>query len=138
MNPYQLQVRMHEITSTCFGIFRQESDLKKGLDLMEDLKEQIKTVSCGGGKVFNPGWHLSRDLRNLAMAAEAIGRSALSRKESRGAHSRLDFPDTDEDQGHENTSVFKDGDRMQLVKTTLPEMPPELKELLKKKEASHV
>jgi len=138
MNPYQLQVRMHEITSTCFGIFRQEADLKKGLDLMEDLKQQIKTVRSGGGKVFNPGWHLSRDLRNLAMAAEAIGRSALSRKESRGAHSRLDFPDTDEDQGHENTSVFKDGDKMQLVKTALPEMPADLKELLKKKEATHV
>ncbi len=137
-NPYKLQQRMHEITSTCFGIFRQESDLKRGLDLMEDLKEQIKTVRCDGGKLYNPAWHLCRDLRNLANAAEAIGRSALSRKESRGAHSRLDFPDTDEDQGHENTSIWKDGDKMRVSKTPLPEMPAELKDLLKKKEATNV
>ena len=136
-NPYDLQKEMHGITGTCFGIFRQEADLKKGLEEMEKLNEKIKNVACGGGKTFNPGWHLSRDLRNMAIAAEAIGRSALSRKESRGAHSRLDFPDTDEDQGHENTSVWKDGDKMQLAKTPLPEMPAELKDLLKRKEAAH-
>jgi succinate dehydrogenase / fumarate reductase, flavoprotein subunit len=138
MNPYQIQKRMHEITSTCFGIFRQEADLKKGLDLMSDLKEEIKKVCCGGGKVYNPGWHLSRDLRNMACAAEATGRSALSRKESRGAHSRLDFPDTDEDQARENTCISKDGDIMKVSKTPLPQMPAELKELLKKKESTNV
>lgn len=138
MGPYELQKRMHEITSTCFGIFRQEADLKKGLQLMQDLKEQIKTVRTGGGKLYNPGWHLCMDLAHLAIAAEAIGSSALSRKESRGAHSRLDFPDTDEDQAHENTSVWKDGDTMKVTKTPLPEMPAELKELLKKKEVANV
>ncbi|MBX9685421.1 MAG: fumarate reductase/succinate dehydrogenase flavoprotein subunit [Candidatus Obscuribacterales bacterium] len=136
-NPYKLQKDMYAITGSCFGIFRVEADLKKGLDMMEELNERIKQVGCGGGKNYNPGWHLARDLRNLSIAAEAIGRSALSRKESRGAHSRLDFPDTDEDQGHENTSVWKDGDKMQLAKTPLPVMPAELKELLKKKEVSH-
>ena len=134
-NPYQLQKQMHEISGKCFGIFRQESDLIKGLEMMEELKTEIKTVRCGGGKLYNPGWHLCRDIRNLAIALEGVGRSALSRKESRGAHSRLDFPDTDEDQSHENTSVWKDGDKMQLAKTPLPEMPAELKDLLKKKEA---
>lgn len=136
-NPYDLQKEMHKITGSCFGIFRQESDLKRGLEEMAALNEEIKKVKCGGGKRYNPGWHLCRDLRNMAIAAEAIGRSALSRKESRGAHSRLDFPDTDEDQGHENTSVWKEGDKMQLAKTALPEMPAELKDLLKKKEATH-
>lgn len=137
-NPYDLQKKMHEITSKGFGIFRTEKDLIEGLERMEALKEEIKEAGCGGGKAYNPGWHLCRDLHNLAIAAEAIGRSALSRKESRGAHSRLDFKDTDEEQGKENTSVFDDGGKMKLEKTALPEMPAELRDLLKKKEASRV
>ena len=136
-NPYDLQKRMHEITHSGFGIFREEADIKKGLEDLEKLKEEIKTVRVGGGKKYNPGWHLCRDLRNMAIAAEAIGRSALSRKESRGAHSRLDYPETDEALSHENSSVWKEGDKMQLAKTALPEMPAELKEILKKKEVAH-
>ena len=136
-NPYALQKRMQEITHSCFGIFREEADIQRGLDMMEELKKDIKTVKCGGGRKYNPGWHLCRDLHNMAVAAEAIGRSALSRKESRGAHSRLDYPDTDDSLGHENTSTWKEGDKMALAKTPLPEMPAELKELLKKKETAH-
>ena len=136
-NPYDLQKRMHEITHGGFGIFREEADIQKGLDDLEKLKEEIKTVRCGGGKKYNPGWHLCRDLRNMAIAAEAIGRSALSRKESRGAHSRLDYPNTDETLSHENSAVWREGDKMQLAKTPLPVMPDDLKEILKRKEVAH-
>ncbi|MBY0549842.1 MAG: fumarate reductase/succinate dehydrogenase flavoprotein subunit [Candidatus Obscuribacterales bacterium] len=138
LNPYHLQREMYEITGTCFGIFREEGDLKKGIGLMHDLNEKIKKVGSRGGKAYNPGWHLCRDLRNLSIAAEAIGSSALSRRESRGAHSRLDFPDTDENLGHENTSITRGADgSMKLEKTALPEMPADLKEILKKKEVAH-
>ncbi len=137
-NPYHVQKKMYEITGECFSIFREEGDLTKGLRLMEELKEEIKRVRGPGGKAYNPGWHLCRDLRNLAIAAEAIGRSALSRRESRGAHSRLDYTETDEKLGHENTSIFRGPDgSMHLEKTPLPEMPAELKEILKKKEVAH-
>lgn len=136
-NPYKLQQKMHEITASGFGIFREEGDMKKGLAELEDLKEEIKKVGIDGGKAYNPGWHLCRDLRNMMIAAEAIGRSAHSRKESRGAHSRLDFTETEESLAHENTAISKDGDKMKLEKTPLPEMPAELKDLLKKKETAH-
>lgn len=137
-NPYKLQLKMHEIAGSGFGIFREEADMQKGLADLEKLKEEIQQVGCSGGKNYNPGWHLCRDLSNMLIAVEAIGRSAQSRKESRGAHSRLDFPETDDNLGHENTSVsHAGGGQMKLTKTPLSEMPAELKDLLKKKETAH-
>jgi succinate dehydrogenase / fumarate reductase flavoprotein subunit len=123
--------------STYVGIFREEEDLKTGIKKLEELKEKVKKTGVHNSKVYNPGWHLCRDLRHMLIASEAIARSALSRKESRGAHSRLDYPNTDEALGKENTSVYFDGREMKIEKTPLPEMPEELKELFKKKEAAH-
>jgi succinate dehydrogenase / fumarate reductase flavoprotein subunit len=136
-NPYQLQKELHEIMGSKVGIFREEDDLVKAIDELTALKEKVKKVTAPGGKLYNPGWHMCRDMKNMLVAAEAIARSALSRKESRGAHSRLDYPKTDDSLGHENTSVFKDGDEMKLEKTPLPEMPADLKDLFAKKEPAH-
>jgi succinate dehydrogenase / fumarate reductase flavoprotein subunit len=136
-NPYELQKELHNIMSTYVGIFREEKDLKTGIEKLAALKEEVKKVGAKGGKLYNPGWHLARDLRNMMIASEAIAISALSRKESRGAHSRLDYTATDESLGHENTSVYKDGDTMKLEKTPLPQMPDDLKKLFVKKEPAH-
>jgi succinate dehydrogenase / fumarate reductase flavoprotein subunit len=136
-NPYELQKEMHKIMSEHVGIFREEKELEKGVELLDGLRKKIKDVSIRGTKLYNPGWHLCRDLQNMIVACEAIARSALSRKESRGAHSRLDYEKTDPNLGHENTSVFLDkqtGD-MKLEKTPKPDMPEDLKELFVKKEA---
>ena len=119
------------------GIFREEADLKSAVEDLKKLKEKVKKIGVRGGKHYNPGWHLCRDMKNMLIAAEAIARSALSRTESRGAHSRLDYTKTDDKQGKENTSVFKDGEEMKLVKTPLVEMPLDLKELFEKKEPAH-
>jgi succinate dehydrogenase / fumarate reductase, flavoprotein subunit len=137
LNPYQLQKELHEIMSTKVGIFREEGDLKLAIDELAALKKKVKNVACNGTKLYNPGWHLCRDMSNMMIACEAIARSALSRTESRGAHSRLDYTNTDDKQGKENTSVSKDGDEMKLVKTPLPEMPADLKDLFAKKEPAH-
>lgn len=137
-NPYQLQKELNDIMSTHVGIFREQKELEEGIAKLESLKEKVKTVSIRGGKVYNPGWHLCRDLHNMLIASEAIARSALSRPESRGAHSRTDFEKTEESLGHHNTSISKNADgSMKLEKTPLPEMPPELKKLLEKKEPAH-
>jgi succinate dehydrogenase / fumarate reductase flavoprotein subunit len=136
-NPYELQKEMHKIMSEHVGIFREENELKAGIKKLAELKQKIKDVSIKGSKLYNPGWHLCRDLENMIVACEAIAVSALSRKESRGAHSRLDYTETDPALGKENTSVWKDkesGD-MKLEKTALPEMPADLKKFFEKKEA---
>src|SRR5262249_46139883 len=136
-NPYQLQKELHEIMSTYVGIFREEKDLKIGIDKLQALKARAKKVKANGNKVYNPGWHLCRDMQNMMVISEAIAKSALSRTESRGAHSRLDYPNTDDKQSKENTSVFKSGEEMKLEKTPLPEMPADLKDFFAKKEPAH-
>jgi succinate dehydrogenase / fumarate reductase flavoprotein subunit len=137
-NPYHLQKELHEIMSMKVGIFREEADLTKAIDELAVLKKKVKEVGgVGSSKVYNPGWHLCRDMHNMMIAAEAIARSALSRKESRGAHSRLDYTATDDKLGKENTSCSRDGDQMKLVKTPIPEMPADLQEFFTKKEPAH-
>jgi succinate dehydrogenase / fumarate reductase flavoprotein subunit len=86
--------------------------------------------------MFNPGWHLARDLKNMLTVSEAIARSALLRKESRGAHSRLDFTALDPALGQVNHCVTKGAAGMQVAPTPLPQMPAELKVMFEVKAAA--
>ncbi len=133
-NPYDLAKELNQTMSTYVGIYREESEMEAGIQKLQELKAKLQKVGVKGDKVYNPGWHLCRDLRNMLICSEAIARSALSRKESRGAHSRLDYEKTEADWGKVNTSISKDGDAMKLEHTPLPEMPEELKQLFVKKE----
>lgn len=137
-NPYDVHKMMMTIMDNHVGIFREEKEMATGLEKLQELKKEIANVRVDGGKLFNPGWHLCRDLKNMIVAAEAMTMSALARKESRGAHSRLDHPDTDK--GHwstVNSSCSRDGDKMKLEHTPLPQMPEDLKKLFEKKEPAH-
>jgi succinate dehydrogenase / fumarate reductase flavoprotein subunit len=136
-NPYDVQKHLNQIMSTYVGIFRTEEDLNIGIAKLQELKEEVKHVAAKGSKTYNPGWHMCRDLKNMLIASEAIARSALSRKESRGAHSRIDFPNLDPELGKFNTAISKDGESMKLEKTPLPEMPEDLKKFFAKKETTH-
>lgn len=137
-NPYDVQKKMHGIMSKHVGIYRNETDLKAGIELLEELKKDIAQVGVADSKHYNPGWHLCRDLKNMIVAAEAIARSALSRPESRGAHSREDYPDTDKVKWNKvNTACSKEGDKMKVEHTPLPEMPEDLKKLFEQKEPAH-
>ena len=80
--------------------------------------------------MFNPGWHLAMDLKSMLVVSEAVTRSALIREESRGAHSRIDFPELNPDWGKKNNIVWRDKDAMGLRQEFLPELPPELKQVL--------
>jgi succinate dehydrogenase / fumarate reductase flavoprotein subunit len=87
-------------------------------------------VRVEGSRLFNPGWHLARDLKSMLTVSEAVALSAFARKESRGAHSRIDYPNYDEAWGKQNNIIVRDGDEMRLKQTPILEMPDELKSLI--------
>jgi succinate dehydrogenase / fumarate reductase flavoprotein subunit len=131
-DPYALQQDLQDVMQRLVGIFRVESDLHDALAELARLKARWPGVAVRGGRTFNPGWNLVFELRNLLVISEAITRSALQRTESRGAHSRIDHPETDQDGwGGRNSVVRRGADgSMEVTTTALPEMPDELRVLL--------
>jgi len=94
-NPYEVHRALQDVMDRLVGIFRVEADLQSAIEQLRKLEARAEKVRVEGTRMFNPGWHLARDLKNMLIVSEAIARSALLRKESRGAHSRLDFPSQD-------------------------------------------
>ena len=115
------------------GIFRSEEDLKQGLSEIQKLKDRAANVHVDGSRLFNPGWHLARDLKSLLTVSEAVALSALERKESRGAHSRIDFPQYDKQWSKLNDIILRDGDAMRLRHAPIAEMPSDLRVILDEK-----
>jgi succinate dehydrogenase / fumarate reductase flavoprotein subunit len=128
-SPYDVHRALQDCMGALVGIYRVESDLKQALEKIEALKARAAKVRVEGSRMYNPGWHLARDLHNMLTVSEAITRAALLRKESRGAHSRLDFPAMDAAQGAVNYCAKKTPSGMNVGPTPLPQMPPELKAL---------
>jgi succinate dehydrogenase / fumarate reductase flavoprotein subunit len=132
-DPYPIHRELQDTMQSLVGIYREEKEMLKALEKIQELKGRLKNVRVDGSRMFNPGWHLSWDLRNMLTSAEACTRSAIDRKESRGGHSRLDFPAMDPAHAKHNTRVRKSGDQMTLDRKPLPEMPEELKKLFEEK-----
>jgi succinate dehydrogenase / fumarate reductase flavoprotein subunit len=128
--PYQVHRELQETMQNLVGIFRSEGDLERGLAEVRALKERAAAVRVEGSRLFNPGWHLARDLKSMLTVSEAVTLSALARKESRGAHSRIDYPKYDEEWSKQNNIVARDGEEMRLSQSATPEMPAELKQIL--------
>ena len=131
-DPYAVQRDLQPMMQSLVGIFRVEADLVAAIAQLADLRLRAAAVRVSGGRVYNPGWNLVFELRNMLTVSEAIARSALQRTESRGAHSRLDFPVTDDAAwGHQNSVVARGADGAMTVTTApLPTMPDELRGLL--------
>jgi succinate dehydrogenase / fumarate reductase flavoprotein subunit len=130
VNPYSVHQSLQDAMQTYFGVFRIENGLKEGMVELEKLKDHLSHLKIEGSRLYNPGWHLCRDLKSMFIVSEAIAKSALQRKESRGAHSRVDYPDTDSSHwGKLNSAVWADGDEMKIGTRPVPEMPEELKQL---------
>jgi succinate dehydrogenase / fumarate reductase flavoprotein subunit len=91
-NPYSVWSDMQQVMQDLVGIIRRKSELEQSLKNLADLRERAKTLSAPGGRRFNPGWHLALDLRNMLLIAECTAKAALEREESRGGHTREDFP----------------------------------------------
>jgi succinate dehydrogenase / fumarate reductase flavoprotein subunit len=128
--PYRIQHDLQGMMQELVGIVRNEGEMLRALDGLRDLRERARTVAVQGNREYNPGWHTALDLPNLLTVSEAVTRSALERKESRGGHFREDHPDKDPAFGTLNVVVRKGGDGMELARVPIPEMPAELKQVI--------
>jgi succinate dehydrogenase / fumarate reductase flavoprotein subunit len=128
-NPYLLQQELQEAMQNGAGLAREEKSLKTCLDRVLELRQRAARIHVPGSRKYNPGWHTARDLRFMLTIAEAIVRAAIERRESRGAHWRLDYLEKDPALGRVNFIAYSDGGRVKLETRPVPEMPPELARL---------
>ena len=113
------------------GIVRTEAEMRRALDGLRALGDRARGVRVDGNREYNPGWHTALDLPNLLMVSEAVTRSALERRESRGAHFREDFPDKEAALGKVNVVVRRGPDgTMQVSQVPIPAMPGELAQVI--------
>jgi succinate dehydrogenase / fumarate reductase flavoprotein subunit len=129
-SPYTIHEDLQHMMQRLVGIFRTEEDLRQALEEIDRFKERAGQIRVEGSRLFNPGWHLAHDLQNMLTIAEAVTRSALARRESRGAHSRIDFPDLDAEWGKTHNVVAKGAGTMVLFESPVGDMPGELKQVL--------
>ena len=129
-NPYQVQQELQETMQNLVGIIRTQSELEEAVEKVQTYKERAKHTGVEGNRQYNPGWHLAIDLRSLLTVSEAMARAALERKESRGAHTRDDYPTTSAGFAGVNVVVRQGPDgEPQISQEPLPQMPAELKSL---------
>jgi succinate dehydrogenase / fumarate reductase flavoprotein subunit len=132
-NPYAIQKDLQQAMQTLVGIIRTESELKDAVAELGRLEERAARVRVEGSLTYNPGWHLALDLQNLLAVSGAIALAALERKESRGGHTREDYPAPDPRFGKVNVVVrMKDG-QLDVTQEPLPTMPPDLQALFEEK-----
>jgi len=129
-SPYAVHRDLQEVMQNLVGIYRTEEDLKKALTELEKLKTRAAKASVEGSRLFNPGWHLSYDLKSMLVVSEAVTLSALARAESRGAHSRIDYPNVDPVWEKKNNIIVREGGEMKRRESPVAEMPGELKQIL--------
>ncbi|MBY0522671.1 MAG: fumarate reductase/succinate dehydrogenase flavoprotein subunit [Gemmataceae bacterium] len=132
-NPYKVQQDLQDMMQDLVGIVRVESEMQKALDGLQKLWDRARRVRAPINREYNPGWHTCMDLTNLLTVSEAVTRAALERKESRGGQFRDDYPRKDSKNfGKVNAVVWKGPDgRMQFRWEPIPEVPAELKEIIK-------
>ncbi len=129
-NPYAIHSDLQRTMHNLVGIIRTESEMLKALEEIAVYKDRAARVKVEGGRRFNPGWHLALDLKSLLGVAEAATLSALECKESRGGHTRDDYPDPDPKFGTVNVVTRRRNGSVSVSLEPLPEMPEELKKIV--------
>ncbi len=130
-SPYAIHRDLQKTMQSLVGIFRTRSDVEQALTELQKLNQRWKLVSVEGSRMFNPGWHLALDLHSMLKISEAVAKCALVREESRGAHSRIDFPETTAEWGTKNNIISQDSSgAMNLRQDLKSDLPDELKQVL--------
>ena len=129
-SPYAIHRDLQTTMQSLVGIFRTREDVQKALVELGNLNERWTQASVEGSRMFNPGWHLALDLKSMLTISEAVAKSALVREESRGAHSRIDFPELSVEWGTKNNIVKHDASGMTLRQDVKPPLPAELQRVL--------
>ncbi|MQA79041.1 MAG: fumarate reductase/succinate dehydrogenase flavoprotein subunit [Streptosporangiales bacterium] len=128
-NPYTLHQELQDTMQRLVGIIRTGSELQQAIDALQTFKGRVPNAFVEGNRQYNPGWHLALDLHNMLLVSECIARAALQRTESRGGHTREDFPQPDETWGTKNIICRAEGDGVTTATQPLPVMPDDLKAL---------
>jgi succinate dehydrogenase / fumarate reductase flavoprotein subunit len=128
-NPYAVQQDLQECMQELVGIIRTEDELKRALERIAVLKERAGRVRVEGHRQYNPGWHLALDLPSLLTVSECVTLAALERRESRGGHTRDDYPKADPELGKVKVVVRQHDGEPTVAKEPLEEMPEDLRQL---------
>jgi succinate dehydrogenase / fumarate reductase flavoprotein subunit len=135
-NPYTVQATLQDMMQSYVGIVRRDDEMQRALAELVDLKDRAERAGITGHREYNPGWHTAIDLKNLLTVSEAITRSAIERKESRGGHFREDFPDKSPDFAKFNIVTRRGPEgSMEVRRVPLPPMPPELKQIIEEQKS---
>jgi len=137
-NPYTLHQELQDTMQDLVGIIRVEAELKEALERISNLQARCQNVAVEGNRQYNPGWHLALDLRNMLVVSQAVAIAALERQESRGGHTRDDYPMTDPYWGglnivlqlEQGTGRAEGSQELVVRRQPLPQPPPALAELL--------
>ncbi len=125
-NPYTVHAEVQQTMSDLVGIIRKEEEIKAALAELEKLRARAANVSSEGGPAYNPGWHLALDLRNILLIADCVAQSALERQESRGGHTRDDFPAMSPEWRKVNLICTLDGDQVAIRRQPMAPMREDL------------
>src|SRR5512135_764026 len=128
-NAYQLQMELQDLMQELVGIIRTEEELARALKEIDLLRQRASRVGVEGHRQYNPGWHLALDLNSLLTVSECIATAALARKESRGGHTRDDYPKPDPEFAKVNHVLRLHGRTLTLTTEPLPQMPDDLRAL---------
>jgi succinate dehydrogenase / fumarate reductase flavoprotein subunit len=128
-NSYSLHAELQEVTHNLVGIIRTRSEIEQAIAKIADIRARSKKVAVAGGRKFNPGFHLAFDLDNMLLVAESTAKSALLREESRGGHTREDFPGMNNKWRQVNHISSFDGSQVNIKAQPLPVIPKELFDL---------
>jgi succinate dehydrogenase / fumarate reductase flavoprotein subunit len=135
-NPYKVQSDLQDTMQALVGIVRMEDEMQEALRRIQAFKQRAARVGVSGHREYHAGWHTALDLRNLLTVSEAVTRSAIERKESRGGHFREDHPDKVAEFGTVNIMVKQGSNgELQLSRIPLPAMPDELKQVIEEQKS---